>query len=470
MPRRERDSSFGNTLVKLTILGDTLACFAGLSVGYWLRFHTPLRDVGIGGSGESAYWDYFGLIELGTIFFIGSYAFQGLYDSRYLLRPERSLSIILKGTFFWVLTFLGFSLVIKFEPAVSRVFVAVSSFTSFALISTWRFLLNLWVSRPRIHDRLVEHVILVGWNKEARALNRAVSTRDNRPYEVIGIVATAGTDIEGGPPILGHVADIDAILARHLPAIVIVTDSELPRDQLLTISDACERNYVYFKIVPSIFQVFVSNLRMETLSGVPVLGWGRLPLREFYYAGLKRAVDIVGAVVGLIGSLPIMLLLATLIHRESRGRIFYRQTRTGRHGQPFTIYKLRSMRSNAEAKGPQWAVPNDPRRLKIGAFMRQWNLDELPQFWNILRGDMSLVGPRPERPELIAEFERRIPHYNPRHEVRPGLTGWAQVNGLRGDTSLIERIRYDLYYIENWSFWFDVQILALTFLRRKNAY
>jgi lipopolysaccharide/colanic/teichoic acid biosynthesis glycosyltransferase len=120
--------------------------------------------------------------------------------------------------------------------------------------------------------------------------------------------------------------------------------------------------------------------------------------------------------------------------------------------------------------GPAWAVEGDPRRLKIGAFMREWNLDELPQFWNVLVGDMSLVGPRPERPELIAQFEKEVPHYNPRHEVRPGITGWAQVNGLRGNTSLVERIRYDLYYIENWSLWFDLQILLLTFTRRQNAY
>jgi lipopolysaccharide/colanic/teichoic acid biosynthesis glycosyltransferase len=150
--------------------------------------------------------------------------------------------------------------------------------------------------------------------------------------------------------------------------------------------------------------------------------------------------------------------------------VIYRQVRTGRYGRPFTIYKLRSMRLNAEASGAQWAVSGDPRRLKVGAFMRENNLDELPQFWNVLVGDMSLVGPRPERPELIRKFEKEIPHYNPRHEVRPGITGWAQVNGLRGNTSLVERIKYDLYYIENWSLWFDLQILLLTFSRNKNAY
>ena len=165
------------------------------------------------------------------------------------------------------------------------------------------------------------------------------------------------------------------------------------------------------------------------------------------------------------------LRLRILIRREGPGPIFFKQIRTGRNGENFPIYKMRSMKVDAErGTGAQWAVENDPRRLKIGATMREWNLDEIPQFWNVLIGDMSLVGPRPERPELIKQFERDIPHYNPRHEVRPGITGWAQVNGLRGNTSLVDRIQYDLYYIENWSLWLDIQIMFLTFFRRKNAY
>jgi exopolysaccharide biosynthesis polyprenyl glycosylphosphotransferase len=210
---------------------------------------------------------------------------------------------------------------------------------------------------------------------------------------------------------------------------------------------------------------------MQTISGVPILGVETLVSQSLTNQLIKRSTDILGALVGLTLSLPLMVVLAALVKRESPGPAVYRQIRVGLHGKPFTIYKLRSMHLDAETQsGARWAQPQDPRRLKIGAFMREWNLDELPQFWNILIGDMSLVGPRPERPELIAQFAYVIPHYTPRHEMRPGLTGWAQVNGLRGNTSLTERIRYDLYYIENWSFWFDVQILVLTFSHRQNAY
>jgi exopolysaccharide biosynthesis polyprenyl glycosylphosphotransferase len=185
---------------------------------------------------------------------------------------------------------------------------------------------------------------------------------------------------------------------------------------------------------------------------------------------LKRTMDIIGATIGLTLSAPIMLVCGILIYLESPGPIFYRQIRTGRNGRNFTIFKLRSMRLDAEKGTACWTQKDDPRRLKTGAFMREWNLDEVPQFWNVLKGEMSLVGPRPERPELIANFKHQIPHYNARLASKPGLTGWAQVNGLRGDTSLVERVRYDLHYLENWSLWFDLQTMFLTFFKRQNAY
>jgi lipopolysaccharide/colanic/teichoic acid biosynthesis glycosyltransferase len=162
--------------------------------------------------------------------------------------------------------------------------------------------------------------------------------------------------------------------------------------------------------------------------------------------------------------------LAVLIYRESPGPVFFRQRRMGIRGQRFEMIKLRSMKLGAD-QGPRpgWTVKDDPRRLRIGKRMRSWNLDELPQFWNVLKGDMSLVGPRPEDVEVIREFKEVIPHYNARHHVKPGITGWAQVHGLRGDTDLVERIRHDLHYIEHWSLWLDFRIMVMTLLTRKGA-
>jgi exopolysaccharide biosynthesis polyprenyl glycosylphosphotransferase len=228
---------------------------------------------------------------------------------------------------------------------------------------------------------------------------------------------------------------------------------------------------VQFKVIPSYFQILVSGLHLESVGGIPVLGVSQLPLDRMINMCLKRALDVAGAIVGLILSVPLVAIFGLLVHLESPGPIFYRQRRLGLNGVPFDIVKIRSIKLNAEADtGARWATRDDDRRLRVGAFMRKWNIDEVPQFWNVLIGEMSLVGPRPERPELIRNFKTEIPHYNARHNVKPGITGWAQVKGLRGDTDLGERIRADLYYLENWNLLLDFQIMIMTFLRRDNAY
>lgn len=185
---------------------------------------------------------------------------------------------------------------------------------------------------------------------------------------------------------------------------------------------------------------------------------------------LKRGVDIVGALVGLILSAPFIAVFGLLIYRESKGSIFYKQVRTGKDGKDFTIFKLRSMKLDSEVSGAGWTVENDPRCLKVGSLMRRLNIDEVPQFWNVLKGEMSLVGPRPERPEHIVRLEKEIPRYQDRHAVKPGITGWAQVNGWRGDTDLGERVKCDIDYIERASVLWDMTIMARTFVNRQNAY
>jgi exopolysaccharide biosynthesis polyprenyl glycosylphosphotransferase len=205
------------------------------------------------------------------------------------------------------------------------------------------------------------------------------------------------------------------------------------------------------------------------MNGVPVLGVSHLPLHSAFNQYLKRLVDLIGGGFGLLMALPVIGVFGLMVRLESKGPVFYRQVRVGRDGKLFYIWKIRSMRLDSEKNGIGWTVKGDPRLLKIGVFMRKWNIDEIPQFWNVMKGEMSLVGPRPERPELIHDFKEEIPHYNARHSVKPGITGWAQVNGLRGDTDLVERIKCDLYYIENWKFLWDFQIMVLTFFKRDNA-
>ena len=473
MARDVSTLEFHNRIITLQFVMDIIVAFVGLSVGYFLRFYSPIQYIGNVTSELPGFGSYAPLIVFGSILLLATYGYLGLYSWKNLLRPRRVLPIIVRGTFFWFLVFLAISLTLRFDPAVSRIFAACAFVSVTLIMLAWHFLFFRILASTEWGNRLSQRVVILGWNEDAAKLAELIHRDDSHPYEVAGVVLTGdeSNDLKCLYPILGKVDDLEEILFKSELDILVNTDLDLARNDLIDIVHLCERFYVDVKLNPSMFQIFVSNLRLETISGQPVLGLETPAINRPWFQALKRGADIVGGLVGLIGSLPVMAVLAYIIKKQDPGPVLYKQTRTGLNGKPFTILKLRSMKVNAEANtGAVWAVENDPRRLPIGAFMREWNLDELPQFWCVLKGDMSLVGPRPERPELIETFEKEIDHYNPRHTVKPGVTGWAQVNGLRGDTSLSERIRYDLYYIENWGFFFDFQIMFMTFFKRDNAY
>jgi exopolysaccharide biosynthesis polyprenyl glycosylphosphotransferase len=271
-------------------------------------------------------------------------------------------------------------------------------------------------------------------------------------------------------PCLGAKDDLSSILHHHQIDVALLAGTDIAGGDMVDLAKVCQTEMVEFKVIPSCFPALASGMHVEWISGIPILGTDRLRINRLHVRIEKRMLDIIGAIVGLLLLGPIIGLFALLVHLESPGQVFYRQRRLGRKGQPFEMIKIRSMRLDAEKNGQAgWTVRNDPRRLKVGAFMRRWNIDELPQFWNVLKGEMSLVGPRPERPEFISNLKHEIMHYNLRHSVKPGLTGWAQVNGLRGNTDLSERIRFDLFYIDNWSVLLDVQTMFMTLFKHKNA-
>jgi len=461
-----------NALLRLLFVGDALVCFGALCLSYYLRFHTPLSQLGPHRP-DFRFSQYLPLIAMGTAIMLICYAYRKLYDPRLLLRPLRSAESILQATMLWFLIVVCTAFVLKIEPSVSRFFTMIVLICTSIIMPLWRYVFHFALLKSRWRERITQRLVFIGWSEEASHLAKVITADHGHSFGVCGVVASNGkierpTDNE---PVLGHIDRLETLIDQHLIDTVVLVDLELPRDRILDIAAVCERRFVEFKIIPSFFQIFISGLQTQTIAGVPLLGVEALPLDNALNRFAKRLVDIIGAVVGLALSAPVFLVLAILIRKESPGPIIYRQIRSGRHGEPFGMYKLRSMHLDAEKDtGPQWAVADDPRRLKIGRVMREWNLDELPQFWNVLIGDMSLVGPRPERPELIAQFEKTIKNYHSRHETRPGMTGWAQVNGLRGNTSLTERVRYDLHYIENWSLLLDFHIMVLTFIRRKNAY
>jgi exopolysaccharide biosynthesis polyprenyl glycosylphosphotransferase len=319
-------------------------------------------------------------------------------------------------------------------------------------------------------------VLLIGWNEEIAKLLNAILSDTSHPYRVIGWVPLSPQGGEALPsralPKLGSRDSIEQLLQQRVADIVVLGDLSAEFDDVVQIANWCERALIQFKVVPTYFQILVSGLQLETISGVPIMGVADLPLNRMTNRMLKRVIDVVGACVGLAIGSVILSITSFLIYTESPGPVFFRQERVGRLGRRFQMVKLRSMKLGSELHdhANQSTLREDPRLLRVGAFIRKWNIDEVPQFWNVLKGDMSLVGPRPERTFHSEKLSLEIPHYNARYSCKPGMTGWAQVNGLRGDTSLIERIRYDLYYLENWSLWLDFQILVQTFFRRDNAY
>lgn len=322
----------------------------------------------------------------------------------------------------------------------------------------------------------VEHIAFVGWSK--RVGNALLGLAEAFP----GLHTMEGYFVDESQPDLrppadagyreiGPLRDMGTLLtSRRITALVVDQSAVSPQD-LRRMADLCADQMVNFRVIPAAFDIWAARLSVRLFRGVPLIGIRDLYHDRFLNRVLKRAVDIVGSIVGLLLSAPIIAVLAIIIRRESPGPVIFRQTRLGLRGKPFEILKLRSMKLDAEqTKGAVWAVENDPRRLKIGAFMRKWNLDELPQFWNVLKGEMTLVGPRPERPNFVEEFRGSVRYYNLRHSCKPGVTGWAAVHGLRGNTSLEDRLDYDLYYIENWSLMLDFKIMLMTLAPPKNAY
>ena len=479
MPRA--NNPLRETILPLTLLvGDTLAAFGGLSLGYWFRYESSLAQLGIAVPGAT-FQAYLPLLLLGTGMLIAAFLHFGLYDTRLLLRRYQSLDVILKGAAFWLVTYLGVSLALKFDPPISRLFVVVAFVCVVAVLGVWRTLVYRAISRGAIVGKLRRRAVLLGWNDDARALASEIARDPAHPFDLVGIVAlprdhaAAAAPAPTALPTLGSIADLDAILAREAVDVVILMRLDLPRAEVRRIVETCERAYVEWKIVPGAFDIFLSGLHLQTIGRVPVLGVEQLAIRRLFHRALKRLVDVAGALVGLAVSAPIIAVLAALIKRESPGGpVFFGQTRVGAGHHPITIWKLRSMAPGADATDAvrQSTARDDPRLLRIGAFMRRWNLDEFPQFWNVLRGEMSLVGPRPERPFHVDRLSGEIPHYLPRHLAKPGMTGWAQINGLRGDTDLAARVQHDIFYIENWSLWLDAQIILLTFVRWRddNAY
>lgn len=454
--------------------GDAVAVLACLLAAFWLRFDTGLRGLGVEAPGITL-GDYYSYIICGLVSLLLVLAHKQMYDGNWLIHNQSTLKQVMGACLLWGAGFLGLSLFFKFQPPLSRVYAVLATVSAMAGLYGWRRLLYAYLRRGAVSRKLRQRILMVGWTPYSQRLKDTIDHDPLHPYEVVCCVPAPGRNFDREPPKSIYRAssydEVRRLLETFAPDIVLVADVNVPAKDWEALASLCEKALVQFKVVPSYFTILVSGLNLEKISGVPILGVSRLPLDYMLNKLAKRLIDIVGAVVGLLISAPLIAFFGALIYLESPGPIFYRQRRLGRNGKTFWMWKLRSMRLDAEEDGKVgWSTKDDPRRLRIGAFTRKWNIDETPQFWNVLKGEMSLVGPRPERPELIRNFKNDVPHYNARHTVKPGITGWAQVNGLRGDTDLGERISHDLYYVEHWNLWFDLQTMLLTLCKNKNAH
>lgn len=319
-----------------------------------------------------------------------------------------------------------------------------------------------------------EQLLIVGTGEVGRIVMQKIKRSPELGYRVVGFVDdNPKIKAVQSIPVLGNTDDLPELIKNLAINEVIVAMPEASHQETLKIVSKCDRGKVAVKVFPDVFQIMASEVTIGDLGGLPLLTIRDTAMRGWQLT-LKRAIDMAGSALGLIFISPIMMLLAVLIKLDSAGPVFFTQERMGLDGKRFMMLKFRSMRTGAEEQtGPVWTTVDDTRRTRLGTIIRRFSIDELPQLINVLVGDMSLVGPRPERPVFVEQFEQTIPRYMDRHREKAGITGWAQINGLRGDTSIFERTKYDLWYTENWSLALDFRIMVRTILQLltdRNAY
>ena len=379
------------------------------------------------------------------------------------------LSIMIVVVVFWLF-------VREYSTHFSRMFLFEFGAVNTFLIVLARNLVRLAVVKRRKKGFNSKKIRVVGDSDGCMGFLKRVKENARWGYKVVGVLddrAETGTEYFGFP-VIGRISDLKAVLEKNEVEEVFVTLKLRDYTKLEEVVQACEKAGVMTKFVPDYGNLMSNRPYTEDLLGLPVIYVRQVPLNDMVNAFIKRAMDVFGSLFALALFAPVMLVVALLIKLTSKGPVIFKQERVGLHNKNFMMYKFRSMVVQSEEdEKKEWTTKNDSRVTGIGKFIRKTSIDELPQLFNVLSGKMSLIGPRPERPQFVEKFKEEIPRYMVKHQVRPGLTGWAQVNGLRGDTSIEERIRCDIYYIENWSLGLDLKILFLTFFKgfvNKNAY
>ncbi len=442
---------------------DALAVLAAFLAGYWLRFRSPLvGHVWDLSKGVPPLLHYVVAAAATVIVWVAVFHAAGLYRRR-LRWNGAAVSRLLRASLLGMVITAGITFFYR-EVTLSRIAIPLIWMIAVPLLHAGRtlgFRLSAALNRGR-----PLRFVLIGRTPQGYRLARALAADDGLPHEGVGILAGPGEDTaprdEDPAPVLGRYDQVGEVLAAQRVDSVFVALPLAGQAALIEILRQCRPHEVDVEFVPDLLGLIAGETRFDEIDGIPIASLREIPLAG-WNGVLKRTLDLLITVPILILLTPLLLVIALVIRLDSPGPIFYMQERVGRDRKTFKIIKFRSMRVDAErGTGPVWADQDDPRRTRLGVFLRTWSLDELPQFLNVLKGEMSLVGPRPERPYFVERFRDLVPDYFGRHRVKSGITGWAQVNGLRGNVPIEERTRYDLYYVENWSLAFDLRILLLT--------
>jgi exopolysaccharide biosynthesis polyprenyl glycosylphosphotransferase len=443
---------------------DAASIIGAVLLAYWYRYH--LDRIPVPGTEPPAFSRYLIAIPVVAAIFLLTFAVNGAYAPR---RPRGYIDDVfaMTGSAFVATLFVLAAMSLYRGFSYSRLVLAYSVFLALVLIALNRALLRSLLIRWLRGGRAGDRVLIVGGGSGSELLIQRMSMFPQYGYRVCGVVAD-GSPVEAriaGAPVLGPIEQLPVLVRQYQIDQVFLALPGATHEQLLHLVKTCDDLAVDFKMVPDVFDIITTRVSADVVDGIPLVGVRRSAL-EGGGLLLKRAFDLVVASVLLVLLSPFLLAITLIIRLATPGAALYRQQRVGREGKVFTLLKFRSMVPDAEAEtGPVFASQDDTRRTPVGRWMRRFSLDELPQLINVLLGDMSLVGPRPERPFFVDQFGAEIPRYLERHQVQPGITGWAQVNDLRGHTSVANRTVYDIYYTENWSLAFDLKILLLTVWR-----
>lgn len=462
---------------RLHVVLDALVIAVSYLLAWWLYFESRFADKSIGKLEMGVYFSALYFLVPGYLIL---YYWFRMYTPKRVQRTEDEILNVFKANV------VGYILVLAVLFMANSVNEDMQHFsrgmlTVFAVINTCATLLMRALIRRILHlfrkkGYNLKHILLVGYSRAAEAYIDRIMANPQWGYMVRGILddnVPRGA-VYKGVKVLGSIDNLLYILPENKLDEIAVTLSLQDYDRLEEIVNLCEKSGVHTKFIPDYNSLIPGKPYTEDLSGLPVINIRYVPLSNTINAVAKRAVDIVGSFCGLILLSPLLLAVAVLVKTTSKGPVIFAQERVGQHNRVFKMYKFRTMRVQEETEEKKgWTTRNDPRVTKVGRFLRRTSIDELPQLFNILIGNMSLVGPRPERPQYVEKFREEIPRYMIKHQVRPGLTGWAQINGYRGDTSIRKRIEYDIFYIENWSMGLDFKILFLTIFKgfiNENAY